>query len=111
MPDTPFTFNVLDAVLAGLKNNKTPGPDGCRSELVKWLCETNRTYLLAFFNDILTVGIFPEYFCLANITACYKKGDTSQMKNYRPIALLQVFYKILASLICNGFQPAFEPWI
>ena len=111
MLDTPFTLNELDAVLAALKNNKTPGPDGCRSELVKWLCETNRTYLLELFNDILTVGIFPECFCLANIAACYKKGDASQMKNYRPIALLQVFYKILASLVRNRFQPAFEPWI
>ena len=91
MLDTPFTLNELDAVLAALKNNKTPGPDGCRSELVKWLCETNRTYLLELLNDILTVGIFPECFCLANIAACYKKGDASQMKNYRPIALLQVF--------------------
>ena len=111
MLDTPFTLNELDAVLAALKNNKTPGPDGCRSELVKWLCETNRTYLLELLNDILTVGIFPECFCLANIAACYKKGDASQMKNYRPIALLQVFYKILASLVRNRFQPAFEPWI
>ena len=34
MTDTPFTLNELDAVIDAQKNNKTPGPDGCRSELV-----------------------------------------------------------------------------
>ena len=41
MIDTPFTIAELDAVLATLKCNKTPGPDGCTAELVKWLCVGN----------------------------------------------------------------------
>ena len=102
MIDTPFTIAELDAVLATLKCNKTPGPDGCRAELVKWLCVGNRTYMLELYNDILSSGIFPQCFCLANIT---------QMKNYRPIALLQVLYKVLASLVRNRLQQALEPWI
>lgn len=110
MVDSPFTIAELDAVLAALKNNKSPGPDGCRSELVKWLGGSNRVSLLELYNDIL-LGVFPECFCLANIAACYKKGDATQMKNYRPIALLQVFYKILASLVRSRFQRTFEPWI
>ena len=111
MIDTPFTIAELDAVLATLKCNKTPGPDGCKAELVKWLCVDNRTYMLELYNDILSSGIFPQCFCLANIAACYKKGDATQMKNYRPIALLQVLYKVLASLVRNRLQQALEPWI
>ncbi len=75
--DTPFTIAELDAILATLKCNKTPGPDGCRAELVKWLCVGNRTYMLELYNDILSSGLFPQCFCLANIVACYKKGDAS----------------------------------
>ncbi len=33
------------------------------------------------------------------------------MKNYRPIALLQVLYKVLASLARNRLQQALELWI
>ena len=109
--DTPFTIAELDATLATLKCNKTPGPDGCRAELVKWLCVGNRTYMLELYNDILSSGLFPQCFCLANIAACYKKGDATHMKNYRPIALLQVLYKVLASLVRNRLQQALEPWI
>ena len=109
--DTPFTLSEFDAVLGAQKNNKTPGPDNCRPELVEWLSETDKQYLLELDKNTLILGIFSECFCLADIAACYKNGDTSQMKNYRPIALLQAFYKILASLVRNRFQPAFESWI
>ena len=46
MDDSPFAPLELDAVLTVLKNKKAPGPDTCRSELVKWLSGINRLYLL-----------------------------------------------------------------
>ena len=54
MDDSPFTPHELDAVLTVLKNNKAPGPDGCRSELVKWLSGINRLYLLELLNTSST---------------------------------------------------------
>ena len=113
MDDSPFAPLELDAVLTVLKNKKAPGPDTCRSELVKWLSGINRLYLLDLFNDINIHinGIYPECFTLANIAALYKKGDATQMKNYRPIALLQVFYKILARLVRSRFQCTYDSWI
>ena len=56
-------------------------------------------------------GIYPECFTLANIAALFKKGDATQMKNYRPLALHQVFSKILARLVRNRFQCAYDSWI
>ena len=55
--------------------------------------------------------MFPQCFCLAKIAARYKKGDATHMKNYRPIALLQVLYNVLASLVRSRVQQALEPWI
>ena len=40
-----------------------------------------------------------------------QEGRCKPNENYRPIALLQAFYKILASLVRNRFLPAFEPRI
>ena len=36
---------------------------------------------------------------MANVASIYKKGGSSNLTNYRPISLLQVFYKIIAALI------------
>jgi hypothetical protein len=35
------------------------------------------------------------------VTAIFKKGDESLTQNYRPISLLSVSYKVVASLILN----------
>jgi len=107
--DTHFTIAELDAILATLKCNKTPGPDGCRAELVKWLCVGNRIYLLELYNDIWSSCLFPQCFCLAKVAACYKKGDATHMKNYRPIALLQVLHNVLASLVCATSVGTLDP--
>ena len=47
----------------------------------------------------------------ANVASIYKKGDPSKLENYRPIALLQVFYKILAALIKLRLVDVIDPWI
>ena len=111
MNDELFTLPELDNIIDAQKNNKTPGPDGCRAELVKWLSVTNRNSLLSLYNDMIQRHEFPESFKKANLVAIYKKGDATQMQNYRPIALLQVFYKILAGMIRTRLLHAYDPWI
>ena len=36
---------------------------------------------------------------LANVASIFKKGDTKKLENYKPISLLNTFYKILATVI------------
>ena len=45
---------------------------------------------------------------LANVASIYKKGDSSNLANYRPISLLQSFYKVLASLVKERIDDAWE---
>ena len=111
MQDDLFSMQELDVVINAQKNNKAPGPDGCGAELVKWLDETNRLSLLKFYNHIITSEQYPDSFKHANIAAIYKKGDATRMQNYRPIALLQVFYKLLAGLLRGWFIAAYDHWI
>ena len=106
-----FELEEFNAVIKRLKSNKSPGPDEVTSELVKWLHIDNRAKLLVHFNEILLKGTYPASLNLSNIASIYKKGDPAKLENYRPIALLQTFYKILAALIQNRLEPALEPWI
>ena len=44
-------------------------------------------------NHSLYTGIFPDRLKIAVVKSLYKKGDKTNMKNYRPIALLMLFSK------------------
>ncbi len=49
-------------------------------------------------------GSLPEFFMTAKIKLIPKKGDTSKIKNSRPISLLSNFYKIISRLINSCLQ-------
>ena len=106
--DDLFNIEELDATIHAQKNRKTPGPDGCRAELVKWLDETNKLSLLEFYNRIITFEQYLESCKHANTAGIYTKGDATHMQNYRPTALLQDFYKCLAGLLRARFIAAYD---
>ena len=111
MSDTNFSKIELDRVIKTQKQKKTPGPDNCPAELIKWLNDDNRNLLLDCYNDILETNAYPDSFKFANIVSIYQKGDATKMQNYRPISLLQVLYKIFAGLIKIRLIETYDPWI
>ena len=108
---TAWDLSELDTVLKNLKPNKTPGPDEISSEMVKWLDGGNRSRLLLHYNDILLHGKYYDSLNLANIASIFKKGDPAKLENYRPIALLQILYKILAALLKYRLVDGVDPWL
>ena len=61
--------------------------------------------LLILFNLSLSTGIFPDIWKTSKIIPVYKKGNKSDIKNYRPIAILSGFAKVFESVICNKLSP------
>merc|ERR1711924_593213 len=97
--DEDFHIWELDYVIRKLQNNKAPGPDNVITEFIKWLNTNNRKRLLYIINLVVNKGELEHTLHLASVASIYKKGDSSNLANYRPISLLQTFYKIIASLI------------
>lgn len=97
--DEPFHISELNFVVDIQKNNKIPGPDKLRMELFQWLGPHSRTLLLASINDLVNHDLWDNTLDKANVASIYKKGDSSNLANYRPISLLQSSYKILAAMI------------
>ena len=86
------------------RTTKRQGPtivQYCTAKLVKWLDQDNRGKLLDIYNNILDSDVYPESLKLANIVSIFKKRDATKMQNYRPIALLQVLYKLFAAICCD----------
>ena len=51
------------------------------------------------FNKILSTGIFPERVNFSVVKPLFKKGDISEVSNYRPISLLNSFSKIIEKFV------------
>ena len=70
------------------KNNKVAGPDNIPAELLKYLDAGNKQVLLTVLNDWWTSETVPAEFLHSQVVSIFKKGDTQNIANYRPISLL-----------------------
>ncbi|XP_072938827.1 uncharacterized protein [Epargyreus clarus] len=98
--------------LKQLKNNRAPGEDGITTELLKAGGKPILIALQQLFDSVISQGIAPEAWSKSVVVLFFKKGDTSLLKNYRPIALLSHVYKVFSRVIYNriarrldDFQP------
>ena len=53
---------------------------------------------------MITTGIFPDSLKIAKIIPIYKKGEPTDLSNYRPISLLTTISKIFERIIHIQFQ-------
>lgn len=91
---------ILDA-LKNLDIKKGPGPDGIPAIFLKSCCESLVEPLYIIYNKCLQSGHFPEKWKIAQVIPIYKSGDKVNVKNYRPISLLDHFGKVFELLIAN----------
>ena len=55
--------------------------------------------LVSLINASFSLGIFPDDLKIAKFIPLFKKGDTLDINNYRPISLLSCFSKIFEKAI------------
>jgi len=103
--ETPITKNEIYKTITSMQLNKTPGYDGLPIEfyVVFWkdICDM----LIDSFNFSLQNGILSLSQRNGIITLIPKKDKNPlEIKNYRPISLLTVDYKILAKTLANRLK-------
>ena len=80
-------------------SNTSPGLDDIPVKLIKAVINYIALPLCHIFNTSLGSGIFPNDLKIAKIIPVFKKGDKSDLKNYRPISILSSFSKILEKIV------------
>ena len=60
--------------------------------------------LAELYNNIYIKKTMPKTMSTAITKLIYKKGDRADLKNWRPISLLNTDYKILSKIINNKFK-------
>ena len=100
------TINVdeLGEVLKSMKN-KSPGIDGITAEFLKVFWRQLKIFICKALNSCLTKGQLSTSLC-HNIIICIPKGkkDRSFMKNWRPITLLNIIYKLASGFITQRLK-------
>ncbi|CAH2106803.1 unnamed protein product [Euphydryas editha] len=88
--------------IKNLKQNKAPGYDLITAKVLRELPEIAIRFLMHLFNCILTRGIFPPQWKVAEIKMILKPGKApEETSSYRPISLLPVLSKVMEILNTN----------
>ena len=89
------------AAINRMAKNKSPGYDGLPIEFYLTFWEEIKDLIIASFNESFKKGELSEMQKQIVISLIFKKGERKQFKNYRPISLSNVDYKILAFVLAG----------
>jgi hypothetical protein len=82
-----------------MKPKNSSGYDGISTKILR-LCGSQISKPLAFISDkSIKTGVFPERLKYAVTTPSHKKGDVSNMANYRTMSLLPLFSNIFEKVL------------
>ena len=91
-----------------LKNQKAPGIDDIPGELLKQADDSVAIVLQKLCNSVWKSKIWPEDWKKSVFLTLPKKGDPSECKNHRTIALIPHASKILLHIINVRLRPHIE---
>ena len=95
----PFTSDEVATILVSLQGTKAPGPDQINNRVLSQISKEISPTLCDLYNSCIASDVFPSTWKEANVTAVFKKGDSSLSTNYRPISLLNVLGKVFEKLL------------
>ena len=87
-----------------MENNKSPGLDGLSTNFYKCFWPILGHELTQVFNYAFDHGHLPLTQRRGVISLLFKKGDRTQLQNWRPITLLNTDYKILTKALVNRLK-------
>lgn len=92
-----------------MKNDKSPGIDGFTSEFLKVFWIKLKYFITDGMNSCFKKGKLSTTLRQCIIT-CIPKGtkDRKLLKNWRPISLLSVVYKLISGAIANRFKSTLD---
>lgn len=97
----------IQAALKQMKNRKSPGEDRVTSEMMKIGGAVVEKSLRILLNKCLREGKIPNEWQNAEVILLFKKGDNTNIENYRPVSLLSHLYKLLTKIITNRLTNKF----
>ena len=82
-------------VVSGLSNSSSFGLDEIDTTIIKLIKPDILPALTHIVNLSIATGFFPAFWKKSKIIPLHKKEDLLNPKNYRPVAIIPIFSKIL----------------
>ena len=94
-----ITNNEAFDLIKSINVTKATGPDGISPKLLHEAGYAIVPSLTRLFNLSITSNKFPNIWKEANVLPLFKKGDKTDINNYRPVSLLSCVGKLLERII------------
>ena len=100
-----LTYEELTLAMKNMKNSTSPGNDGFTAEFFKFFWVDLGKYILRSINYAYRNGLL-SVTQKQGIITCLPKPNKARniLKNWRPISLLNVIYKLMSSAIANRLK-------
>ncbi|KAI7861200.1 hypothetical protein K492DRAFT_139353, partial [Lichtheimia hyalospora FSU 10163] len=93
--ESPFTQELVTAIIKNLHPRKAPGIDHLTGAMLKPIMSQIAPILASYFTLCWLWSWTPTDWRKAQVVPIFKKGDPSLASNYRPISLTSILRKIL----------------
>ena len=95
-------------IIRSLINKNSSGYDSLSNKMLKREAYAFAKLIKPIINESIDMGIFPECLKTAKLLPVFKKGNTMNMDNYRPISLLPVLSKVFEKVLNNKLTSIIE---
>ena len=90
----------INKILININSRKATGPDKILSKIVKMSANIIDSHLTNIINSNLKRNAFSDSAKVASIRPIFKgKGERTEIKNYRPVSILNYFSKVYERFI------------
>jgi exonuclease III len=103
--ESDLKIEELDRCVRQIKRNSSPGIDGISNKFIKKYWKFFRVPLHRYATTCFETGRLTDSFRTAKIRLIPKKGNPKLIANWRPISLLNCFYKLLSRAFTNRLRP------
>ena len=93
------SLSTVIKIISKLDNGKATGLDEIGVRAIKAGSPILSFYLTHIFNLSLSTGCVPSSWKKKRVTPVFKKGDTEDVNNYRPISILPIAMKIFEKIV------------
>lgn len=101
--DRPLQLDVLHSALHGMQGRRAPGADELTVEFYRAFWD-----MLEVFNESLVSGSLPLSCRRAVVSLLPKKGNLQEIKNWHPVSLRCLDYRILSKALAARLKEAME---
>jgi exonuclease III len=102
--DRIISIEELDCAIDEAKTRTAGGPDGIGNAFLKKFWQLLRSPIHRYAKKCFDAGKLSNSLAGGAIRLIPKKGDTSKIKNWRPISLLNCTYKIISRAVNNRLK-------